>query len=256
MAQGSGNISKGNGLQRVLRMFIWVVAIAYFPVMMSFIAVEKSDLVCSSYETKICNESDDIMITREQLRNIVRQTWPDIEGKPYSEMNLHEMEQTIERLPVVKNCEIYTTPGGKLHVEVLQREPVMHVFTSASSFYMDKEQYRVVAQRDMQANAVVVNGHVNSALDSSDLVELCLFIRGDSFWRSQIEQIYVTEKHEYILVPRVGDHIIEFGGIEDMETKFENLYTLYHKGWQPHEWNLYKKINLKYKGQVICTKRS
>jgi cell division protein FtsQ len=88
-----------------------------------------------------------------------------------------------------------------------------------------------------------------------DLILLSKTIYDDPFWKAQIEQVYVDQHGEFILAPRVGDHLIEFGNINDMSIKFRNLKALYKQGWDTREWNLYKRINLKYKGQVVCTKR-
>ena len=49
---------------------------------------------------------------------------------------------------------------------------------------------------------------------------LAQVIIDDSFLTAQIEQVYVDDKGEFILVPRVGDHLIEFGGIDRMNEKF------------------------------------
>jgi len=250
--------AKGNGRSiwiRLLRFIIVIIVLLYYPVVMAFVSVEKSDLECSNVVAKVNNHTDDVMITKSDLEQMVVRSWPAIKGTRLEEINLDEMEKTIELSPVVKKCEMYTTPGGVLHVEVTQREPLMHVFAGGGSYYMDSEGNKFIAQRGMKANAIVVNGHVNSSVDDSGLIGLCQYIKDDSFWKAQIEQVYVTEKQEFVLIPRVGDHIIEFGKADRMEEKFEHLLALYQKGWKPKEWNLYKKVNLKYKGQIICTKR-
>jgi len=53
----------------------------------------------------------------------------------------------------------------------------------------------------------------------------------------------------------VGAHIIEFGDINAHEEKFDKLYALYSQGLKREGWNKYIRINLKYKEQVVCTKR-
>ena len=240
--------------KRVLHLIVWLLVLAYFPIMMSFVYAEKTEAECVGVVATIDNASDDVMITRRALEEKVRHAWPGLNGTKIDELNLYEMEREIEKSAVVKDCQMYTTPGGVLHVSVLQREPIMHVFGASGSYYMDSEKYRMTAQNDVRANTIIVNGSVDNNLD--DLVRLCLYIKADNFWRAQIEQIYSTAKHEFILIPRVGDHIIEFGTIERMEEKFDDLLTLYKYGWQPKEWNLYSHISMKYKGQIICTKRN
>ena len=86
-----------------------------------------------------------------------------------------------------------------------------------------------------------------------ELRQLASFIYHDKFWRAQIEQIYVT-KSGFELIPRVGTHVIEFGGVENYDNKFRNLRALYMQGLPKAGWNMYKRINLKYENQVICTK--
>ncbi len=240
--------------KRVLHLLIWVVVLAYFPIMMSFVSAEKADAECQSVVAEIDNLSDDVMITRRALEDKVKHAWPALAGTKLNDLNLYEMEREIEQSAVVKKCQMYTTPGGVLHVSVLQREPIMHVFGTSESYYMDSEKYKMKVQPDVRANTVVVSGNIDNNVD--ELIKLCLYIRADKFWRAQIEQIYVTAKHEFILIPRVGDHVIEFGTTERMEEKFDNLFTLYKKGWKPKEWNLYNRICMKYKGQIICTKRN
>ena len=58
------------------------------------------------------------------------------------------------------------------------------------------------------------------------------------------------------LIPRIGSHIIVFGDYSDCEIKFRNLMSLYKNGLPAVGWNKYETINLKFKGQVVCTKRN
>ncbi|MFW6222798.1 MAG: cell division protein FtsQ, partial [Bacteroidota bacterium] len=57
------------------------------------------------------------------------------------------------------------------------------------------------------------------------------------------------------IIPRVGAHFIHFGSIDQYEWKFKKLKYLYKKGFSKEGWNKYEQINLKYKNQIICTKR-
>ncbi|MBP5365911.1 MAG: hypothetical protein J6Y82_08305 [Bacteroidales bacterium] len=242
-------------LRTTLRVLCGLIMLLYFPMLMSFVNADKAQTECLRIDAHVANDSPNILITDDGLNSMVMHNFPDIEGTKLCEMHLDEMERIIEQSAVVKKCDMYTTPGGVLHVRITQREPIMHVFTSSSSYYMDAEAFRIVAKSDMRSNVVVVNGNVGTLLEAEDLIALCKYINASAFWRAQIEQIYITQKNEFILVPRVGNHIIEFGTAENMENKFERLHALYTKGWQPREWNKYKKVNLKFNGQIVCTKR-
>ncbi|GAO30989.1 cell division protein FtsQ [Geofilum rubicundum JCM 15548] len=86
------------------------------------------------------------------------------------------------------------------------------------------------------------------------MVKVAGMITGDPFWTAQMEQIYIRRNNEYILVPRVGDHLILLGQPENVEKKLRNLKELYTSGLDPKEWNEYQVINLKYENQIICSR--
>lgn len=255
MATNDKNRTVKSIARKVLNVAGIATLLLYYPIMMSFIAADKETIECSKIVAKVKSDDDNILITDKGLEQIIWQNFPDIKGTRITEMHLYDMERTVEQSPVVKRCDMYTTPGGILHVEISQRKPIMRVFTSNSSYYMDSESFRIPVQNNMLAHTIVVNGNVNALLDGKDIIELCDYINKDKFWKSLFEQVFITDKQEYILIPRMGDHIVEFGGNDRMEEKFELLHTLYSYGWKPNEWNAYKKVNLKYKGQIVCTKR-
>jgi cell division protein FtsQ len=88
-----------------------------------------------------------------------------------------------------------------------------------------------------------------------DLFQLARYVKNDSFWDAQISQIYVAENGDFELIPRVGNHNIVLGSTEYLEEKFNNLMTFYLKGLNKTGWNEYSTINLKFKNQVVCTKK-
>lgn len=242
-------------IRKIVRMMAMVLVLSYFPVVMYFVGDAKASTVCTSVTTVVDNSGQNVLVTADGLSRIVLRAFPDLVGRRADSIDLAALERTIEQQPVVKQCDAYLTAGGVMHVIVSQREPIMRVFGSSGSYYMDAEAYRIKAGRDMKARTVVVNGNVGALLDSESLISLCKYIDASRFWKAQIEQVYVVSDSEYILVPRVGSHIILFGGTDNMEEKFANLKALYKYGWDKKEWNVYSKVNLKYKGQVICTKK-
>ena len=204
--------------------------------------------------SSICDSVENRFITPEEIRTLVLEKYPGILGRKVKEINTEEMEVFFEKHPAVNNCEVYFTYGGSLHVDVTQREPLVRVFDANRSFYLDMNGQKMPVFRNYSAHILVAAGYIGRLKEKDGLVRFSKMIYDDQFWKAQIEQVYVNEQGELILVPRVGDHLIEFGGLERMEEKLRNLRALYNQGWDAREWNLYKKVNLKYKGQVVCTK--
>ncbi len=241
---------------KLVRWLCYAILAAYFPVAGIYAYKQKAEARCESIATDVHTGGQDVMITDNGLRRLIASEFPEIKGKLLSEIDYSELEKQIEQLDVVRRCEAYPTIGGTVHIDIYQRKPIMRVFTNGgSSYYMDGEGYKIAALPGMRTHTLVVNGYVNSMIDVSSLIGICNYINSNDFWSSMIEQVYVTKKQEFILVPRVGNHVVEFGTTANMEQKFKNLELLYKRGWEKQEWNVYSRVNLKYDGQVICTKR-
>ena len=87
------------------------------------------------------------------------------------------------------------------------------------------------------------------------MLPLARYIYNHRFWNAQIEQIYVNERHEVELVPRVGDQTILLGSVQDFETKLDNLMLVYKKVFSKASWAMYDTVSLKFKNQVVCTRK-
>ena len=87
------------------------------------------------------------------------------------------------------------------------------------------------------------------------IYQLARTIDSDEFWKAQIVQIYVNEEMDIELIARVGQHKIILGDIEDLDIKLKKLKMFYDKGLSKTGWNEYSIINLKFKDQIVCTKR-
>ncbi len=241
-------------MKRWRNILIGAVVGLYFPVMFSFVAVDKSNVVCGEVIPTICDSADNKFISPDEIKEIVLEKYTGILGRKINELNCDEMESFLSKHPAVENCEVYLTYGGALHIDVTQREPLVRVFDGDSSYYLDVNGRKMPLFKSHSAHVLVAGGFIKRLEEKEDLLYLAQLIHNDEFWKAQIEQVYVNHDGEITMVPRVGDHVIEFGKVEDVETKFRNLKALYKDGWETREWNLYKKVSLKYKGQVVCTK--
>ena len=231
------------------------VLVMYFPVMLAFVSVDRDGVVCREVRSEINDSVVNRFITADEIRTLTLEKYPGILGRLTDDINTEDMELFFEKHPAINNCEVYSTLGGVLHIEIDQKEPVLRAFNeTGKSYYLDREGEKMPLSLKHTAHVLVANGHINKLKNSGDLFDLAQFINGDLFWRSQIEQIYVDTRGEFVLAPRVGDHLIEFGTIENMGVKFRNLKALYQNGWDVREWNMYRKVSLKYNGQIVCSK--
>ena len=84
------------------------------------------------------------------------------------------------------------------------------------------------------------------------LLVLGMFLNSNPAWDDQIDKIYISNEGDVILTPRVEEHKIIFGDLNDISHKFEKLNAFYKNILPQEDGEKYKIINLKYKNQIVC----
>lgn len=202
---------------------------------------------------------DHNFVTKNSIETIVKQSIPNLVGCNLDTLSTAATVAKIEKLAWVKEAHIYkgyehekNVITSVLRVKVYQYKPKFRVQNHGNGYYISEEKKRLPLSSVYTPRLVVVTGNPSKEMVENELFDFIDYIENDKFWNAQIEQIHVSSK-DIFLVPRVGSHIIEFGRICDVETKFRNMEIMYKQGFNSSNWNKYRTISLKYKGQVVCT---
>lgn len=256
-------------MKRILKISLWIVVLAGISVLVGFIEKEHQKTTCKSIEVLIDYENADPLIDADLIKTDVYQTYDTLIGKKISEINQVQIEDFISKNNYVKNAEVYSTLNGHLKIKVKQKQPLLRIINKkGENYFMDMDASLIPVNNGFSTRLLVANGHIPTAYSDTiglinienfpelhDLYQLALYIGNNEFLSAQIEQIYVTENHEFELVPKVGRQLIVFGNIANMQLKFDKLIAFYQKGMKKAGWDTYKTINLKYNNQVVCTKK-
>lgn len=182
-------------------------------------------------------------------------------GRRLYSVNTEKIERQLGKISSVSKAEVYRqiqVEGlelkGQLVAEIAFREPLFRV-VGEKDYYMDREGVPIFETRQYPVRVLIVTGTVEEQFAKEKLVPLIAYLRDDSFWNAQIQQINVVEDGEIEMVPLVGDHLVEFGSPEGYRDKLRNLRALYEQGFAETGWGRYQKISLKYKNQVVCTRK-
>lgn len=189
----------------------------------------------------------------------------NIVGESRESVSLDEMESSLEAYPFIESADVSLDLSGKLIVKVRQRSPVLRIINSQlQSYYVAKSGYKMPMHNSFSPRVLVASGNIAETLMDStgvksqlmrDLLAIANYCADDAFWHSQIEQLYVDNYMDILLIPKVGNHSIVFGSAENLEGKFERLKTFYLQGLNKIGWDAYSKINLKYDSQIVAERR-
>ena len=170
------------------------------------------------------------------------------------DINTHDIEDALLKNEIVETAEVIQTISGNVRIVISQKMPILRVFSSGGSYYVDKSGQVMPVVPGQAIYVPVASGNIEKAFATTDLYKFALFLQNNDFWNNQIDQIYVRPDKDVELVPRVGNHRILLGSLDEHEKKLKHLRLFYEQVIPKMGWEKYSVINLKYKNQIVCTK--
>jgi cell division protein FtsQ len=248
----------------------------YLVIVIGFISDKEKLQHVTSVKIRIADSVQNEFIHVAEIRKFLDGRKFRLSGVSNGLIDLEGIEKSLMSRQIISEAEAYITEPGILHLDVRQKSPFVRIYNrKGQGYYLDEWGNIIPLTYNFSPYVLVVNGNISEPFNVTrtlnifnvkhdslpasqktiyDAYRLVTFIRNDKFWNSQIEQVYVNGRYEFELIPRVGSQVIELGGADNLQEKFDNLKLLYVKGFNKIGWNHYQRISLKYKNQVVCTK--
>jgi cell division protein FtsQ len=176
-------------------------------------------------------------------------------NKKADEINTFDIENALMKNEIIERAEVVQLISGHVKIIISQKMPILRVFSSDGSYYVDKEGQTMPSELVQALYVPVASGNIEKSFAVSELYKFALYLQNDDFWNNQITQIYVRRPNDIEIVPRVGSHRILLGSMEDFEKKLKHLRLFYEQVIPKTGWEKYSVINLKFKNQIVCTKK-
>ena len=242
-------------MRKVLNIIYFLLLVAVLSFLSWTSRVSLNGVACQNIEIQVDTESDLFFVNAEMVGAMLLEKEDSILGKTYEDINIYLLEEFLDTHPNIKKAELYLTIDGNLCVDVKQRKPIVRVFEEKDSYYLDEEVMQFSLSEKYSARVLQVYWSEITEERRTILASVIDLIDADKFLKAQITAIEFDETDELIVYPRVGDHKIILGEAQDLVKKFEKLKVFYRHGLEKVGWNRYSHINLKFKDQVVCTKR-
>ena len=240
-------------MKKAFEILKWLMLVSVIVLLKSFTFKQQEQVKCQQFDVLITASKEHFLNT-EMIHNLLKNKNLHPLGKAYKEIRIKKMEQGIINHAAVKTANVYSDISGNMSVNITQRKPIARVVAAKESYYMDEDGKYMPLSNQFTARALVISGNI-AAVDSQDLFQMAKYIYKNPFWKAQVIQIHIEEDESLTLIPRVGYHQIVFGKIINVAEKFNNLKLFYEKGIAYRGWNSYSSINVKFKNQIVCTKK-
>ena len=198
-------------------------------------------------------QGDNLFVTRKTVNKLLTQNLKLPQNVAKEKLNLKVLEQGILKNQMIENVDVYVDVNGDLSVLVKQRNPILRIKSFDGNYYLDDKGKKMPLSTNFSARVPIVTG-VDNQKDSDLVYRFYKQVMKDDFMKKQIVAITVNEE-EFFLKTRIGNHLIEFGKLQNVKNKIKKLKVFYQKVLADHSYDQYKKVNVKYNKQVVCTKK-
>jgi cell division protein FtsQ len=265
-------------LKKILTIVLWIIGLSGLLASLAFVTNKENNVKAENMLVSVNNTEVNTFIDEEDVKDFFKERKDSILHASLKNIDVNGLEKALNSHPAIENAEISVDVNGDLKIDVTQRTPLVRVMNlDGESYYIDNTSKLMPLNDKYTARVIVATGiimepyaaryqfSVNSISNNElfskvsvldDIYNISVFISKDSVLASMIHQINITTEKEIELYPSIGNHKIIFGEAKDFEEKFNKLKLFYTEGLNKTDgWNKYSTINIKYKNQVVCTKK-
>lgn len=210
---------------------------------------------CKEVVIQVMDSTNRQYVSAPEVKKLIQLNNLNLVGQRLDQIRYRRVEFVVSVMRMVRRVECFSTNSGKVIVRVWQFSPILRVMQDQGNFYVDATGERLEISLNSAANVLVASGSIRDSVHIRRLYRMALLLRQDPFWEAQIVQIFQKPNGEWVLVPRVGDYEIEFGLPNEVEDKLARLKLFYQKALPKAGWEKYSSISVKYRKQIICTKK-
>jgi cell division protein FtsQ len=192
-------------------------------------------------------------VKQESVNKLLIENNNDVQSIAKESLNLNKLENSINKHPMVEKAEVFVSVDGVLKAVVEQRTPIARVFDKTGSFYIDYEGNIMPLSDISTARVPLILGAID-AKNTIKLAKVLKLIYDDDFLKKNIIGIQVLSDESLLMTNRNFDYQIDFGKMINEGSKFKNYKAFFQKAILDSSLYKYKKINLRFTHQVVCSK--
>ncbi|MCB0760233.1 MAG: hypothetical protein KDC12_01835 [Flavobacteriales bacterium] len=260
-------------MKRGLVIGTWVLIIAAAMVLLGFVRASNQESICWKLDIDISHQDQVLFVSETLLRQQIAEQMGTLEGTAMTSIQSEGIRQIVLNNPGVSDAIVHKTLDGRVHVEAHQRAPLCRIMNAdGSGFYLDKEGWIIPLSSRYTAHVPVFLGALHESpkalcveqlerdeqLDQTyldEILKVANYVQENEFLSALADHFWIGKNGDFVMIPRIGDHEIVIGEVTDLNKKMKKLEAFYSKTVNKTNLNKYQTINLKFRDQVVCTRK-
>lgn len=241
--------------KKVLGWIILVLLVAYVIAAAIWAHAEAAKNSCKGIDIEIVENRSIDSITRKGVLSEINNYPEGIVGRQIPTIDTRKLERYLKKHPQFEDVTCSFSTNGYLNVKITPMIPELRVFEDSTSYYINKDGKRMDSKATFFVDVPVVSGRFSNNFQPQDLLPVTRFISSDPVLSKLIGMVHADDNDNILLIPRIHGHVINFGDTNRLQEKRSALLAIYRQVLPYKGWNEYDTISVKFKGQVVATRR-
>jgi cell division protein FtsQ len=227
-----------------------IIVLAVVSIFFAFSSSQNNAKPISEVEVSFIGDNN-LFISKTKVDKLLIQNNDYIKCVSKDILDLKALENKLSSHDMIENSEVYISINGILKIDIKQRNPYARVI-SDPSFYIDNNGTKMPLSDNYSARVLLVHG-LNDDSKIDYVFKLIKTIRDDEFLNLNVTDILINKSDISLRVRNCNFEVL-VGDLNNLETKIKNFKAFYQKAYRDKILNNYKKVNLQFNNQIVCTK--
>lgn len=243
-------------VKKILSWVILVLLVAYVVFAAIWAHAEAAKNACKGIDIQIVEGASTDSVSRKGVLHEISRYPEKIVGAQIPSINTKKLEMYLKEFPQFEDVVCNFTTSGILNVKVTPMLPELRIFEDSTSYYINKDGKRMHSKASFFVDVPVATGKFNETFQPTDILPVTRFVNSDPVLNKLVGMVYARDADNIILIPRIHGHVINFGDTNRLVEKKKALMAVYRKVLPYKGWEEYDTISVKFKGQVVATRRN
>ncbi len=242
----------------VIRCVLSLILIGYLAWALIWVNRMAASEVCAGIDVNVLHSpTSRDFVTPAEVKSLLSEWKLDSTDIPLQTIDTRRIEESLEAIDNIEHANVERLADRRLRLTVTPMQPVARIFDQRGlSYYINRQGKRLTANARFRLDVPIVTGTFDSVRTPVSLLPLINRISRDSAWNAIVSHVSVEPgSRDVILVPMIRGHVINLGDPDDLDDKLKRVMLMYHKVMPVKGWNYYDTISVKWRGQVVATRR-
>lgn len=241
----------------IFKTVLCVVLLGYVAFAFAFVHEENAKRVCPGIDLRIIGNTLPDSVLRQGVNSQLAKYGKKLKGERLDSIDLKKLEDYLSKFSNFESVECSINPDSRLRITIVPIKAEVRVFTDkGKSFYINRYGKRIDADAEFYIDVPVLIAPEKYESSIPAALSLIRFAGADPELSPLIASYKIDGPNDLLIIPRLQGHVINFGDSTRLDEKKAAIMAAYRSILPAKGWNTYDTISVKFKSQIVASRRN